>query len=236
VKTFKHSGDCGDIIFSLPTIRALGGGILYLDPNGGFGTPEMQGRGPNSRTKMNAATIASLRTLLSRVPYISEVRDWDGEAVDHNLDVFCKYMRFHNISDAHLTAFNLPSTERDRAWLHIEDPLIDERFPIIINRTLRYQSNYCWWTMTMPKVADKCAFVGTPFEHQVFEATVEQKVHYWPTPDALTLARVIAGAKQFIGNQSFAHAIAEAMKKNLVNEQYALNPACIFQRNGAAYV
>ena len=35
MKTFKHSGDMGDIIFSLPTIRALGGGVLYLDPRGG---------------------------------------------------------------------------------------------------------------------------------------------------------------------------------------------------------
>lgn len=35
-KTFKHSGDLGDIIFALPAVRALGGGILYLDPDGGF--------------------------------------------------------------------------------------------------------------------------------------------------------------------------------------------------------
>ena len=35
VKTFLHSGDLGDIIYSLPTIRKLGGGILYLDITGG---------------------------------------------------------------------------------------------------------------------------------------------------------------------------------------------------------
>jgi hypothetical protein len=38
-KRFKHSGDLGDIIFSLPTIRALGGGTLYLDPAGGQNSP-----------------------------------------------------------------------------------------------------------------------------------------------------------------------------------------------------
>ena len=35
MKTFKHSGDMGDIVFSIPTVRALGGGVLYLDPDGG---------------------------------------------------------------------------------------------------------------------------------------------------------------------------------------------------------
>ena len=30
--TFKHSGATGDIIFSLPTIKKMGGGTLYITP------------------------------------------------------------------------------------------------------------------------------------------------------------------------------------------------------------
>jgi hypothetical protein len=29
-KTFLHSGSLGDIVYSLPTIQALGGGVLYI--------------------------------------------------------------------------------------------------------------------------------------------------------------------------------------------------------------
>ncbi|CAN5598580.1 hypothetical protein BH10PLA1_BH10PLA1_05760 [soil metagenome] len=38
-KTFKHSGDMGDVILSLPAVRALGGGVIYLDPSGGEREP-----------------------------------------------------------------------------------------------------------------------------------------------------------------------------------------------------
>jgi len=30
MNNFFHSGDTGDIIFSLPTIKAMGGGKLYI--------------------------------------------------------------------------------------------------------------------------------------------------------------------------------------------------------------
>lgn len=238
MRTFKHSGDLGDIVFALPTIRAMGGGILYLDPTGGANEPMVKWRSVAGITKLNRASVDSLKTLLARIPYISEVRDWDGETkVDCNLDAFVQHMGgCHNLSDAHLAAFNLASKERNSRWLEISDPLKDDRYPIIIARSLRYHSHYCWWALNAPNIVKQAAFVGLPFEHQVFEATFDVKVHYWPTPDALTLARVIAGAKQFISNQSFPHAIAEAMKMNLIQERYALNPATIFEREGAQYV
>jgi len=42
-KSFKHSGDLGDIIYSLPVIKALGGGIIYLNPNNKFTNFTMNG-------------------------------------------------------------------------------------------------------------------------------------------------------------------------------------------------
>lgn len=234
-KTFKHSGDLGDIIFSLPTIRAMGGGILYLDPQGGVNEPLVKSSG-TPRTKLTAGAIESMKTLLARVPFISEVRLWNGEPVDANLDRFREHVRFNNLSDSSLAAFGLPSSERDRAWLDISDPLVDSRFPIIIARSVRYHGNYVFWALNAPKFAHQCAFVGMPKDHEIFEYTYEVKVHYWPTPDILTLARVIAGAQQFIGNQGLPHALAEAMKKNLVNEVFRPNPAAVFKRPGATYV
>ena len=31
MNTFRHSGKLGDIVYSLPAVRALGGGLMYLD-------------------------------------------------------------------------------------------------------------------------------------------------------------------------------------------------------------
>jgi hypothetical protein len=52
----------------------------------------------------------------------------------------------------------------------------------------------------------------------------------------MTLAGVIAGCELFVGNSSFPHALAEAMKKPLVNEYFRVLPRTMFKREGANYV
>ena len=235
IKTFKHSGDLGDVVFALPTIRALGGGILYLDANGGVNEPLVQQSG-TPKTKLSAASIERFKPLLSRLPYVTEVRYWNGEEVDVNLDLFRQHLRFNNVCDSHLAAFGQPLTERDRPWIQIGDPLADSKYPIIIARSVRYHSNYPFWALNTPKFADRCAFVGLPKEHEIFEYTFEVKVHFWDAPDILTLARVIAGAQQVICNQSLPQTLAEAMKKNLINEVFRLSPGAVFNRPGAIYI
>lgn len=234
-RTYKHSGDLGDIIFALPAIRAMGGGILYLDPNGGANEPLIHQCG-TPKTKLTAGAIERLKTLMVRVPYITEVRHWNGEPVDANLDQFRNHLRFNNVCDSHLAAFGLPITERDRPWIDIKDPLVDARYPIIIARSVRYHSNYPWWAMNMPRIASQCAFVGLPKEHEIFEYTFEVKVHFWDAPDILTLTRILAGAKQVICNQSLPQTLAEAMKKNLINEVFRISPGAVFNRQGASYI
>src|SRR5947208_2662564 len=99
-KTFKHSGDLGDIIFSLPTVRALGGGVLYLDPTGGELEPLV--KEPlklRTHTKLTAAAIDSLRPLLLLQEYIADVRFWHGERVDYNLDEFRRSTAKGNLAD-----------------------------------------------------------------------------------------------------------------------------------------
>jgi hypothetical protein len=121
-KTFKHSGDMGDIIYSLPTIRAMGGGVLYMDPEGGLKSPLVKWVG-RDRTKLCAATIESAMPLLRLQPYLEDVRFWRGEQVEFDLDTFRLNIRFNNLADSHLAAFNLPLTERDTPWLRVDSPI-----------------------------------------------------------------------------------------------------------------
>jgi len=235
-KTFKHSGDLGDIVFSLPAVRALGGGILYLDPDGGFNNPLVMKFADKVRTRLNAQGIEFLKPLLLLQPYVQEVRHWHGEAVDYDLDLFRKHVLYNNVSDSHLEAFGLPHGERDTAWLTVDEPIRIEGRPIVINRTTRYHGNYRFWESTLVELKRFAVFVGYPKEHEIFQYTFEQEVPYFATPDVLTLARVIAGCKQFVGNQGLPHAIAEGLKKNLINEYYRDYPAAVFKRPGAQYV
>jgi hypothetical protein len=234
-KTFKHSGDLGDIIFSLPAVRALGGGVLYLDPDGGLSSPLVQFAG-KQRTKLNAAAIEFIKPLLLKQPYIEDVRHWDGQGIDYDLDEFRRHVQFNNLSDSHLAAFGLASGERDRAWLTIDDPILIEGRTIVISRSVRYQGNHVFWENELPKIKDMSVFVGYPKDHEIFVYTFGHDVMFYQTPDVLTLARVISGSLQFIGNQGFPHAVAEGMKKKLINEVFRVYPAAVFKRDGAEYV
>ncbi len=234
-KTFKHSGDMGDMIFALPTLRALGGGVLYLDPDGGSTSKFVKFVG-KIRTKLDAKSIDMLIPILMQQPYIQEVRHWHGEPVDHDLDAFREHLSYNNLSDSHLAAFDLPTTERDKAWLQIADPITIPDRPIVINRSIRYHGNYTFWEANLPHLGPRCIFVGYPKDHEIFNYTFGHDIPYYPTPELLTLARVIAGAQLFMGNQGFPHALAEGMKKPLVNEVFQHRPAAIFMREGAHYV
>jgi hypothetical protein len=225
----------GDVIFSLPAVRALGGGILYIDPEGGLSSPIVKWQGRNC-TKMNAAIVDSAIPFLKMQPYLQDVRAWHGEPVDVDLDQFRLHIRFNNLSDSHLAAFNLPLTERDTPWLCVDEPVAVPDRPLILARNLRYHGNDSLWESYLPQIKHMAAFVGSPLEHEVFVKTYGHEVPYLHTPDILSLARVLAGCRQFIGNQGLPHAIAEGMKKELVNEYCRLYPAALFKRPGAQYM
>ncbi|HEX4797308.1 MAG TPA: hypothetical protein VH370_26170 [Humisphaera sp.] len=237
-KTFKHSGKLGDVIFSLPTMRALGGGILYLDPEGGAKEPIIAaGEKLRHRLTFDAAAIESLRPLLSMQEYVTEVRHWNGEAVDYNLDRFRLHLADgRNVADFHLDAFGLPSHHRDKAWLRVDSPQPIPDFPVVISRTARYHGNDGWWDEFLYARHPQCAFVGLPKEHEIFEYTFGFPVRYYPTPTILDLARVIAGCQLFVSNTSLANAIAEGLKQKKILEVYRVWKNVFFNRPDAEYI
>ena len=79
--SFLHSGDLGDIIYSLPSIKKLGGGTLYLNPSAN----NLQNNYP-IKTKLTKNSINLLRPLLLEQEYIYDVSIWNGNAIDYNLD------------------------------------------------------------------------------------------------------------------------------------------------------
>jgi hypothetical protein len=213
-KTFKHSGDLGDIIYSLPTVKLLGGGILYLDITGGADEPSCKAQCMNGKTKFNETSYEFVRPLIAAQPYISDVRIFKGEKIDYNLNQF-RYKfadpnsrsKTKNLLDLHLDAFNLPTWNPNEPWLYVDSVYILDR-KTIVSRSPRMQANYPWFEVNKFNFRDKAIFVGLPKEHEIFEYTFDIKIPHHQVKDALELARVIGGCNAFAANSTFTLSVA----------------------------
>lgn len=232
-KTFRHAGDRGDIVYSLPVIRALGGGALYVEA------------ADFTREKLTPEKWRNLASLLEAQPYIHSVREWQGQPCDVNLNDFRARLfpalsrrepdAFRrNLADWHLLTHGLPIAERDTAWLAVQ-PRRVARF--VLNRTghgrppwLRYHDPRFPWEEVLDAVGREAVFIGTPDEHVDLWSRYHATLPFYETPSFLDVAQVIAGSDWFIGNQSCAYAIAEALKHKAVLEVCPGAPNCLFHR------
>lgn len=218
MQNFSHSGDLGDIIYSLPTIRACGGGNLTL-----FNFPGRTAHG------MSPEKVARIKPLLECQDYIGTVR-WSDGFIDHFLNGFRDHRSAGNLADMHLATHGLDWSHRAKKWLSVEP---DHRYDVIVNRTPRYNNPGFDWLSPVAKYAGRIAYIGSPEDHGLFCHHFGE-IPYVDADNLLKVAQIIAGCKLFIGNYSAPAAIAEGLKHPMVievcpdhNHQLA-----IFQRMG----
>ena len=215
MKTFKHSGDLGDIIYSLPTIKMLGGGTLYLDITGGEDEPACRAQCLAGKTKFNQIGFNFIKPLIEAQPYIKKVDVYKKNTkIDYNLNLFrhkfadpSARSKTKNLLDLHLDAFNLPEWDPNAGWLEIDSPIILDR-KTIVSRSPRMQANYPWFLTQSLKFQDKAVFVGLPKEHEIFEYTFDIKIPHYQVKDAYELAQVLKGCHAFAANSTFTLAVA----------------------------
>jgi|6_EtaG_2_1085325.scaffolds.fasta_scaffold24043_3 hypothetical protein len=257
-KTFKHSGDLGDIIYSLPTVQKLGGGVLYIDPTGGEGDEfcekhcgKNRSRGEKQVTKLNESGCKFLLPLLKEQDYLEDVLLWNGEIVDYNLNKHRELFATHhpmNIAEQHLKAFNVserPYEEKTVAshmppWLKVPtDP--DYMFKsfggiekkAVINRSHNYHSQGDLWDHLIWNNFDgirRGIFLGTSLEHQVFNTLYAVNLDRIEVDDALKAAQLILHSTRFFGNQSLLFAIAMGVGATSWLEICSYVPNTIFFR------
>lgn len=236
MNTFKHSGDLGDIIYSLPTIRALGGGILFLDPKGGESDPYIKRQCVDGKTRLNHQTIDFISPLIKLQPYIKDVRYWQGEKVTYNLDEFrqkfsdpTRRSKTGNLADLHLEQFKLPFSEVEKPWLHVDgDTKLHKK--VIIARSPRVQGGFGTLNATKFYLKENAIFVGIPKEHEFFEWTFGITIDYHKTDTVIDLFKVIKGSELFIGNSSFPLSLAIGMgHPNIQQEVDPKVPTTVFE-------
>lgn len=228
-KTFKHSGDLGDIIYSLPIIKKLGGGILYLDITGGEDEPIIQAQCLTKKTKFNQSAYDFIRPLLLEQSYIKDVRIYSSNIkIDYNLNQFrFKFALNKPILNCYLEAFNI-NYNINEPWLKVTNlPTLPRN--TVVCRSPRYQSAHVWFEGNKFNLRDKALFVGLSKEHEYFEWTFDIKIPYCPVNNALELAKVIAASKAFICNQTFALSIAIGLATiPIVQEVDKTVPNCVY--------
>lgn len=232
-RSFYHSGDSGDIIYSLPTVRALGGGILYLGPDG---YPKMM-----PRQHMTWELYENIAPLLKAQPYVSDCLFSPKSSVaqfnlnEFRMEVLREVLNTkpgYNLARVHLHHFQQRLDEDKKPWLTVPDPRHEAE--VIISRTERYHSGTFDWRKVLKCYSGKLAFVGSENEWRLFCMQFGDVPHV-KTKDLLEAAQVIAGSKLFVGNQSCPYAIAVGLGHTAVLEDCYTAADCYFERPNLTY-
>lgn len=237
---FHHSGDLGDIIYSLSAIRASGGGVLYLSPDCRYPYPRL----PKMVAGMSNETIDPISGFIEDQDYIWQCRytmtlpkstDVDFNAFrefykTHRPENFASLFKLHNLAAG-------TDHPEDEPWLTVKETTSIQGKPIVVNRTPRYHNPQFPWRQLIQQYGTKMLFVGLESEYQAFKSiNPSVKVEYKKTETVRELASVIDGAKMFLGNQSSPLAIALGLGKNVVVEEWGSNSNCRLKRRNAIYV
>ena len=216
---FKHSGNTGDIIYSLNAIKQVCEAndtqavlFLHLDqPLKGF----LPGH-PLGNVMLNEYMYKNLKPLLLSCEFIADVMVYSGQKIDYDLDKFREIglnLAAGDIKKWYYYAF--PEMIFD-----VEGPIFEFKYDkedyIIINRTNRYQNGQIDYSI-LNEYDNQKLFAGTKDEFQAMKKTID-KLEYLEVKDFLELAKYIDKSKVFIGNQSMCFAIAEQLQTQRILE------------------
>lgn len=222
-RVFKHTGDLGDIVAALPSIRALGGGNIVICPQG-------TGQG---RESLKGARFESIKPLLEAQPYIGRV-EWQDtpQECTHDFSGFRVNQQYgENLLDWQGRFMGV--TPSHDPWLTcIRSGKSLGR--TVIARSQRYHNPGFPWHVVLHKHRN-CLFVGLESEHFEFCRTVG-RVEFMPTNNLLELAEVIAGANLFVGNQSCPYWVAAGLGVPIIQESWPHSPNSQVHRPNAKYL
>lgn len=219
---FLTSGSLGDIIYALPTIRALGGGTLYVKESY-FWPPY-------------GNLFTAIKDLMFQQDCIQDVKPYPGNLppfhydstihIDYDLDLALNQPmrgRNHNIKSC-LNAFGISNQDWDKPFLKVEgfnnwfagQPLKEYS---LIQLTPRWRDHsQINWERAYMKIPGYVYFVGFKDEHVDFMDKYGYIGHL-ETANILELAILIRDCQALYCNQSVGLTIAQGLGKKYWLEQ-----------------
>jgi hypothetical protein len=219
---FKHSGNAGDIIYSLNAVRSAcilhdKDAILYLKLDEPIQLhPSF--KHPLGGVMLNRYMYDNIRPLLLECDFIDDVVIYTNQKVDYDLDSFRKIgfnLGAGDIKKWYLYAF--PELQ----YYYSNDPIFinkDSGDYIVLNRSERYNNGQIDYSI-LNQVQLPIYFVGTDTEFAIMKNIVWDLQHK-KVANFLELKDFIAYSKLFIGNQSMCYAIAEQVQANRLLEVF----------------
>ncbi len=235
----KHTGNCGDLIYSLPAMRQLSVNenkkislFIWLDRKGVYYEGAEH---PLGGVMFNQKMLDMAKPLLEYLPFIESVQAWDGEKIHVDFDnhrLMEIGMPYGHIPCWYFLAF--PDLVCDLSEKTFMVPFNDTyKDMIIVNRTSRYRNPHISYHFL--RNHKNVHFVGVLEEYDDFKREVPN-AKYLKVDNFLQLAVVINSCKFFIGNQSMCFAIAENIKVKRILEVCSFAPNVIPQgANGYQY-
>lgn len=229
---FKHSGNSGDIIYSLPAVFAMAGQKdvhIFLNAEQPIANKNLYH--PLGNVMLNDKMIAMLKPLLLYQPQIKLVEKFHGQPVEYDLDLFRTYPFYFDkgsIVHWYFLMYGI-SFDTSKPWLIAPR---DEQYAdsIVIARSHRYRSpvvDYSFLNQYPHKL-----FIGVEEEYHDMKKVLHG-LTYKPVDDFLQMATIINSCRLFIGNQSFPFSVAEALKVKRLLEVYYKAPNVIAEGPGA---
>jgi hypothetical protein len=166
MKKFIHSGATGDIVFSLPVIKDMGGGALYI-------------------TNFDKQRSEAIKSLIEVQEYITEVIITDEPVEGINLNRFRDVFKgaYDNIIHAHYRSQDMTTDEWwKNGWLTLpkRGKILNNKY-CIINRTTNYADPSFDWSKEykyLKTLADDIYFIGYDKECELFNKTFGTDAHY----------------------------------------------------------
>lgn len=217
---YFSTGDLGDVIASLPAVRALGGGEYII------GFHEWTGQ----RESMRGPRFEAIKPLLESQPYIHSVQ-WSDHPrnITHDFSSFRSAYSLHG-NLAEQQARHVGAQIKLHPWLQVETKVNNK---IVMARSLRYRNGLFPWRKLVERYKNKI-FVGLPIEHREFENCFGE-IEFVPTSDLLELAKIIADCKCLISNQTAAWWIGAGLGVPVVQETYLKDMNSIIERPNLTY-
>jgi hypothetical protein len=231
----SHSGNAGDVIFALPTLKKLHelSGLpvhLYLKLDQPLNMTGFSSH-PLGNVMLNQKMAGMLLPLLDAQPYLAKAGVLDGQDILVNMDYFrtgAINLEHSNIARwcSYITGM---SPELWQSWLSVEaDP--SYRNTIVVARSERYRNTTIDYSFL--RKYSNLAFVGVEPEYEDMKRAIPE-LKWVQVASFRELASIIAGCRLFIGNQSFPFSLAEGLKVNRILEVYYHIPNVIPEGPGA---
>ena len=207
---FLHSGHTADLVNVLPSIKELSKNHechFYIQANKKI--PVDYYKHPAGGVYMDDRMLNLFLPLMEKQKFIHKVEKYNNQKIDINFDIF-RTLPVNICFNSPRWYFHISGIQVDLTDPYLEvEPHDKIKNKIVIHRTFRHRNQFINYKFLSN--FNDLVFVGTKDEYEDLKKDVKN-LELYDCKDYLDMARVIKSSKFFIGNQSVAYPIAEALK------------------------